>query len=88
MVLRENEKPASLPRWRRLPLLLYAIALTLAGLAIHLVGAFAFVLTETIAPGLLPAAWPGRLLVLIVGLAVPTLAVTGVVQWRRNRERA
>jgi uncharacterized iron-regulated membrane protein len=34
------------------------------------------------------AGWPGRLLVLIVGLAVPTLAVTGVVQWRRNRERA
>jgi len=31
------------------------------------------------------AGWPGRLLVLIAGLAIPTLAVTGVVQWRKNR---
>lgn len=77
-MLRENEKPASLPRWRRLPLLLYAIVLSLAGLAIHLVGASAFVLTETIAPGLLPAAWPGRLLVVSGGLILLATALAAM----------
>jgi hypothetical protein len=90
LVLRENEKPASLPRWRRLPLLLYAIVLTLVGLAIHLVGAFAFVLTETIAPGLMPAAWPGLLLVVsggLVLLASALVAMDLVVLLPRKRQR-
>ncbi len=38
-------------QWRRLPLLLYGIVLVSAGLAIHLVGTVALVLTDTIAPG-------------------------------------
>ena len=89
-MLRENEKPASLPRWRRLPLLLYAIVLTLVGLAIHLVGALAFVLTETIAPGLMPAAWPGLLLVVsggLVLLASALVAMDLVVLLPRKRQR-
>jgi len=89
-VLRENEKPASLPRWRRLPLLLYAIVLTLVGLAIHLVGTLAFVLTETIAPGLMPAAWPGLLLVVsggLVLLASALVAMDLVVLLPRKRQR-
>ena len=55
-------------RWRRLPLLLYGIVLVSVGLAIHLVGTVAFVLTDTIAPGLLAPVWPGRLLVVSGGL--------------------
>ena len=89
-MLRENEKPASLPRWRRLPLLLYAIVLTLVGLAIHLVGTLAFVLTETIAPGLMPAAWPGLLLVVsggLVLLASALVAMDLVVLLPRKRQR-
>ncbi|HEY6613415.1 MAG TPA: hypothetical protein VIZ32_02820, partial [Vicinamibacterales bacterium] len=89
-MLRENEKPASLPRWRRLPLLLYAIVLTLAGLAIHVAGAIAFVLTETIVPGPLPAAWPGRLLVVSGGLVLLASALAAMdilVLLPRKRQR-
>jgi uncharacterized iron-regulated membrane protein len=34
------------------------------------------------------AGMAGRLLVLVIGLAVPTLAATGLLQWLQNRKRA
>ncbi len=57
-----------MPRWRRLPLLLYALVLGFAGVALHLAGALVFALTEVMVPGWLAAAWPGRLLVVSAGL--------------------
>ena len=57
-----------MPRWRRLPLLLYALVLIAVGVAIHLAGAVAFALTEMLAPGSLAPVWPARLLVVGGGL--------------------
>jgi hypothetical protein len=69
-VLREHERVAPIPRWRRLPLLLYAIVLIPVGVVIHVVGTIAFVVTRTVAPGMVTPAWPGWLLVVSGGLAL------------------
>ena len=89
-MLRRREKPATTPRWRRLPLLLYGIALVPVAIAIHLVGAVAFILSETVASGPMAPEWPGRLLVtsgglilLAGGLAAADLAV--LVRGKRQR---
>ena len=65
-----------MPRWRRLPLLLYALALILVGLAVHLVGALAYVVTEMLAPGSLAPAWPVRLLMVSGGLILLATGLT------------
>ena len=57
-----------MPRWRRLPLLLYALVLISVGLAIHLAGAVAFALARMLAPGLLAPASSAWLLVVSGGL--------------------
>ena len=90
MVADERQKAAAIPGWRRLPLLLYGIVLALVGLAIHLVGAIAFVLTDTVAPGLLAPVWPGRLLVISGGLillAIGLAALDLLVLLREKRQR-
>ncbi len=57
-----------MPRWRRLPLLLYALVLITFGLATHLAGAIAYALTEILTPGVSTPVWPARLLVVSGGL--------------------
>jgi hypothetical protein len=69
----EREQPGATFEWRRLPLLLYGIVLVAAGLAILLVGTVVVVLTEAVAPGLLPTVWSGRLLVISGGLILVAL---------------
>jgi molybdopterin-guanine dinucleotide biosynthesis protein A len=79
-----------MPRWRRLPLLMYALVLISVGLATHLSGALVFALTETVVPGLLSSAWPGRLLVVSGGLillASGLAAVDLLVFLPRKRQR-
>lgn len=89
-MLRDHEKPASLPRWQRLPLLLYGIVLIALAIAVHLIGAIAFVVTDTIAPGLVPLAWPGRLLVVSGGLVLLASGLAAfdlLVLVRKKRQR-
>jgi hypothetical protein len=74
----ERERAGSVRQWRRLPLLLFGIVLASAGLAIHLVGTVAFVLTDTIAPGLLAPVWPGRLLVVSGGLVLIAIGLAAL----------
>ena len=69
-MLRQQEKPASISRWRRLPLLLYGIVVVAVALAIQVAGTIAFVLTGTVASGLISPEWPGRLLVVSGGLVL------------------
>ena len=71
VVIREHGKPASLPRWQRLPLLLYGLGLISLGIALHLIGAIAFVLTDILEPGLVPPVWPRGLLIVSGGLVLP-----------------
>jgi hypothetical protein len=90
LVLTKNEKAASLTRWRRLPLLLYAVFLIPAGLAILLAGAIAFVVSETMELGSLPPAWPGWLLAIsggLVALASGLAAIDLLVLLPRKRQR-
>jgi len=70
-VLRKHEKPAPLPRWQRAPLLLYGLVLILLAVAVHLIGALACGVADAIAPGLVPPSWPGGLLLVSGGLALP-----------------
>jgi hypothetical protein len=58
-----------MPRWRRLPLLLYGIILVMVALAIHLVGTIALVITA-VAPRVSSSAWPAQLLVVSGGLVL------------------
>ncbi len=77
-------------RWQRLPLLLYGILLLLAGLAIHLVGTIALVLTAALAPAVQAHAWPARLLVVSAALIVIALVFAVldlVVLLPRKRQR-
>ena len=74
----EREQAGSMLQWRRLPLLLYGIVLVFAGLAVHLLGTVALVLTNTIAPGLLAPAWPIRLLILSGGLMLAAIVLAAL----------
>jgi uncharacterized protein with PIN domain len=90
LVVREHEKPAPVRGWRRLPWLLYGIVLISMGLAIHLAGVIAFVLTAILAPGVLAPVWPGRLLVASGGLILLAMGVAALdllVLLREKRQR-
>jgi hypothetical protein len=87
---RDIETRVSLPGWRRLPLLLYAILLVSIGLASHLIGAIAVVLSVTVAPGLLAHVWPAGLLVVSGGLillAIGLAALELLVLLPQKRQR-
>jgi hypothetical protein len=53
LVVGERKTTAARPGWRRLPLLLYGIVFALVGVAMQLVGAVVFVVTDLVTPGLL-----------------------------------
>ena len=78
-----------MPRWRRLPLLLYGIILVMVALAIHLVGTMALVVAAVV-PRLPSPAWPAQLLVVSGGLLLVASALAAMdlmVLLPRKRER-
>ncbi len=90
LVLREHEKPSPMPRWWRLPLLLYGIVLISVGLAIHGVGTIAIVTVGTLAPELPAPVWLVRLLVISGGLVLLSgglAALDLLVLLRKKRQR-
>ena len=66
-----------MPRWRRLPLLLYGIILVMVALAIHLVGTIALVVAA-VAPRVPSPGWAAQLLVVSGGLVLVASALAAL----------
>lgn len=66
-----------MPRWRRLPLLLYGIILVMVALAIHLVGTIALVLAA-VTPRVPSPGWAAQLLVVSGGLVLVASALAAL----------
>lgn len=66
-----------MPRWRRLPLLLYGIILVMVALAIHLVGTIALVVAA-VAPRVPSPGWAAQLLVISGGLVLVASALAAL----------